>query len=76
MKVTIDEARVGNWPSVKIDGIELARIITGYTLRHDAGQPPVLELHLAFGADLSEIETILENPNVHIIQQPEPAPNT
>ena len=64
MKVTIDEARVGNWPSVKIDGIELARIITGYTL------------HLAFGADLSEIETILENPNVRIIQQPEPAPNT
>lgn len=24
MKVTIDEARVGKWPSLKIDGIELA----------------------------------------------------
>lgn len=27
MKVTIDEARVGKWPSLKIDGIELASIV-------------------------------------------------
>lgn len=39
MKVTIDEARVGKWPSLKIDGIELANIVDGYTLHHDAGQP-------------------------------------
>lgn len=31
MKVTIDEARVGKWPSLKIDGIELASIVNGYT---------------------------------------------
>ena len=61
MKVTIDEARVGKWPSLKIDGIELASIVNGYTLHHDAGQPATLELRIAFGADLSEIEALLEN---------------
>lgn len=34
MKVTIDEARVGKQPILKIDGIELANIINGYTLHH------------------------------------------
>ena len=67
MKVTIDEARVGKWPSLKIDGIELASIVNGYTLHHDAGQPATLELRIAFGADLSEIEALIENPNVKII---------
>lgn len=44
MKVTIDEARVGKQPILKIDGIELANIVNGYTLHHDAGQPATLEL--------------------------------
>ena len=34
MKVTIDEARVGKQPILKIDGIELANIVNGYTLHH------------------------------------------
>jgi hypothetical protein len=55
VKVTIDEARVGKQPILKIDGIELANIVNGYTLHHDAGQPATLELRIAFGADLSEI---------------------
>lgn len=29
MKVTIDEARVGKQPILKIDGIELANIVNG-----------------------------------------------
>ena len=62
MKVTIDEARVGKQPILKIDGIELANIVNGYTLHHDAGQPATLELRIAFGADLSEIEALIENP--------------
>ena len=74
MKVTIDEARVGKWPSLKIDGIELASIVNGYTLHHDAGQPATLELRIAFGADLSEIEALIENPNVKIIM-PEEEPH-
>lgn len=74
MKVTIDEARVGKWPILKIDGIELASIVDGYTLHHDTGQPATLELRLAFGADLSEIEALLENPNVKIIM-PEEEPH-
>jgi hypothetical protein len=74
MKVTIDEARVGKQPVLKIDGIELANIVNGYTLHHDAGQPATLELRIAFGADLSEIEALLENPNVKIIM-PEEEPN-
>ena len=71
MKVTIDEARVGSWPSVKIDGIELARIVSGYTLHHEAGKPPTLELRLSFGADLSEIEALLKDPNVKIVMPEE-----
>lgn len=71
MKVTIDEARVGKQPILKIDGIELANIVNGYTLHHDAGQPATLELRIAFGADLSEIEALLENPNVKIIMPEE-----
>lgn len=55
MKVTIDEARVGKWPSLKIDGIELASIVNGYTLHHDAGQPATLELRIAFGLSLIHI---------------------
>lgn len=74
MKVTIDEARVGKQPILKIDGIELANIVNGYTLHHDAGQPATLELRIAFGADLSEIEALLENPNVKIIM-PEEEPH-
>lgn len=71
MKVTIDEARVGKQPILKIDGIELANIVNGYTLHHDAGQPATLELRIAFGADLSEIEALIENPNVKIIMSEE-----
>ena len=71
MKVTIDEARVGKQPILKIDGIELANIVNGYTLHHDAGRPATLELRIAFGADLSEIEALLENPNVKIIMPEE-----
>lgn len=71
MKVTIDEARVGKQPILKIDGIELANIVNGYTLHHDAGQPATLELRIAFGADLSEIEALIENPNVKIIMPEE-----
>lgn len=74
MKVTIDEARVGKQPILKIDGIELANIVNGYTLHHDAGQPATLELRIAFGADLSEIEALIENPNVKIIM-PEEEPH-
>lgn len=74
VKVTIDEARVGKQPILKIDGIELANIVNGYTLHHDAGQLATLELRIAFGADLSEIETLLENPNVKIIM-PEEEPH-
>lgn len=70
MKVTIDEARVGKQPIL----IELANIVNGYTLHHDAGQPATLELRIAFGADLSEIEALLENPNVKIIM-PEEEPH-
>ena len=66
MKVTIDEARVGKQPILKIDGIELANIVNGYTLH--------LELRIAFGADLSEIEALIENPNVKIIM-PEEEPH-
>lgn len=62
MKVTIDEARVGKQPILKIDGIELANIVNGYTLHHDAGQPATLELRIAFGADLSEIEALMRTP--------------
>ena len=69
MKVTIDEARVGKQPI-----LELANIVNGYTLHHDAGQPATLELRIAFGADLSEIEALLENPNVKIIM-PEEEPH-
>ena len=50
MKVTIDEARVGKQPILKIDGIELANIVNGYTLHHDAGQPATLELRIAVRA--------------------------
>ena len=71
MKVTIDEARVGKQPILKIDGIELANIVNGYTLHHDAGQPATLELRIAFGA---EIEALIENPNVKIIM-PEEEPH-
>ena len=74
MKVTIDEARVGKRPILKIDGIELANIVNGYTLRHAAGQPATLELRIAFGADLSEIEALIEIPNVKIIM-PEEEPH-
>lgn len=59
---------------LKIDGIELANIVNGYTLHHDAGQPATLELRIAFGADLSEIEALIENPNVKIIM-PEEEPH-
>lgn len=62
MKVTIDEARVGKWPSLKIDGIELASIVNGYTLHHDAGQPATLELRIAFGADFPRLRLCLRTP--------------
>ena len=41
---------------------------------YDAGQPATLELRIAFGADLSEIEALIENPNVKIIM-PEEEPH-
>ena len=39
-----------------------------------SGQPATLELRIAFGADLSEIEALIENPNVKIIM-PEEEPH-
>lgn len=47
MKVTIDEARVGKQPILKIDGIELANIVNGYpcTMTQDSPQRLNYGLH-------------------------------
>lgn len=65
MIVTIDEARTG-YPSIKLDGMELAGMVKSYTLRHGVDEAPVLELELLPGADLSEVKAILDSPNVFV----------
>lgn len=65
MIVTIDESRV-NYPSVKLDGMELSGMIRSYTLRHAVDEVPTLELELLPGTDLDEIKAILDNPNVFV----------
>lgn len=65
MIVTIDEARVG-YPSIKLDGMELAGMVKSYALRHSVDEAPVLELELLPGTDLSEVKAILDSPNVFV----------
>lgn len=65
MIVTIDEARVG-YPSIKLDGMELAGMVKSYTLRHGVDEAPVLELELLPGTDLAEVKAVLNNPLVNI----------
>lgn len=65
MIVTIDEDRVG-YPSIKLDGMELAGMVKSYTLRHSVDEAPVLELELLPGTDLSEVKAVLDNPNVFV----------
>lgn len=65
MIVTIDESRV-NYPSIKLDGMELSGMIRSYTLRHAVDEVPTLELELLPGTDLDEIKAILDNPNVFV----------
>ena len=74
MKVTIDEARVGKQPILKIDGIELANIVNGYTLHHDAGQPATLEYGLHSEPIYPRLRLCLRTPNVKIIM-PEEEPH-
>ena len=66
MIVTIDESRV-NYPSIKLDGMELAGMVKSYTLRHGVDEAATLELELLPGTDLAEVKAILDNPNVTII---------
>lgn len=61
MIVTIDEARVG-YPSIKLDGMELAGMVKSYTLRHGVDEAPVLELELLPGTDLAEVKAVLKQP--------------
>lgn len=65
MIVTIDENRVG-YPSIKLDGMELAGMVKSYSLRRAVDEAPVLELELLPGADLSEVKAVLDNPLVNI----------
>lgn len=65
MIVTIDESRV-NYPSIKLDGMELAGMVKSYTLRHGVDEAATLELELLPGTDLAEIKAILDNPNVFV----------
>lgn len=65
MIVTIDESRV-NYPSIKLDGMELAGMVKSYTLRHGVDEAPVLELELLPGTDLAEVKAILDSPNVFV----------
>lgn len=69
MIVTVDETRV-SYPSIKLDSMELAHMVKSYTLRHVAGEAPVLELELLPGTDLSEFKAVLDDPNVNIIMPP------
>ena len=65
MIVTIDEARTG-YPSIKLDGMELAGMVKSYTLRHSVDEAPALELELLPGTDLSEVKAVLDSPNVFV----------
>lgn len=65
MIVTIDESRV-NYPSIKLDGMELSGMIRSYTLHHAVDEVPTLELELLPCTDLAEIKAILDNPNVFV----------
>lgn len=65
MIVTIDEARVG-YPSIKLDGMELAGMVKSYTLHHAVDEATTLELELLPGTDLSEVKAILDSPNVFV----------
>lgn len=65
MIVTIDENRVG-YPSIKLDGMELAGMVKSYSLRHAVDEAPALELELLPGTDLSEVKAVLDNPLVNI----------
>ncbi len=65
MIVTIDEARVG-YPSIKLDGMELAGMVKSYTLHHGVDEATTLELELLPGTDLSEVKAILDSPNVFV----------
>lgn len=65
MIVTIDEARVG-YPSIKLDGMELAGMVKSYTLHHAVDEAATLELELLPGTDLSEVKAILDSPNVFV----------
>lgn len=65
MIVTIDEARTG-YPSIKLDGMELAGMVRSYALRRSVDETPVLELELLPGTDLAEVKVILDNPLVNI----------
>ena len=65
MIVTIDESRV-NYPSIKLDGMELAGMVKSYTLRHGVDEAATLELELLPGTDLAEIKAIMDNPNVFV----------
>lgn len=65
MIVTIDESRV-NYPSIKLDGMELAGMVKSYTLHHGVDEAATLELELLPGTDLAEVKAILDNPNVFV----------
>lgn len=65
MIVTIDESRV-NYPSIKLDGMELAGMVKSYTLRHGVDEAATLELELLPGTNLAEVKAILDNPNVFV----------
>lgn len=65
MIVTIDESRV-NYPSIKLDSMELSHMIKSYTLHHAVDEVPTLELELLPGTDLAEVKAILNNPNVFV----------
>lgn len=65
MIVTIDESRV-NYPSIKLDGMELAGMVKSYTLHHGADEAATLELELLPGTNLDEVKAILDNPNVFV----------
>ena len=65
MIVTIDEARVG-YPSIKLDGMELAGMVKSYTLHHAVDEATTLELELLPGTDLAEVKAVLDNPLVNI----------
>lgn len=65
MIVTIDESRV-NYPSIKLDGMELAGMVKSYTLHHGVDEAATLELELLPGTDLAEVKAVLDNPNVFV----------